>query len=51
MLILGIESSCDETGAAVTKHGCFLLSNVVASRLKFMIATAAWHQKLLHANH
>jgi N6-L-threonylcarbamoyladenine synthase len=32
MLILGIESSCDETGAAVVKDGRFLLSNVVASQ-------------------
>src|ERR1700730_16500421 len=31
MLILGIESSCDETGAAIVKDGRFLLSNVVAS--------------------
>src|SRR5690349_24850465 len=32
MLILGIESSCDETGAAVVKDGRYLLSNVVASQ-------------------
>jgi N6-L-threonylcarbamoyladenine synthase len=32
MLILGIESSCDETGAAVIKDGRYLLSNVVASQ-------------------
>ncbi len=31
MIILGIETSCDETGAAVVKDGKHLLSNVVAS--------------------
>lgn len=33
MLVLGIESSCDETGAAVVKDGRYLLSNVVASQI------------------
>jgi N6-L-threonylcarbamoyladenine synthase len=32
-LILGIESSCDETSAAVVRNGRELLSNVVASQL------------------
>ena len=32
MLILGIESSCDETGAAIIKDGRYLLSNIVASQ-------------------
>src|SRR5947209_12277139 len=32
MLILGIESSCDETGAAIVKDGRHLLSNIVASQ-------------------
>ncbi len=32
MLILGIESSCDETGAAIIKDGRYLLSNVIASQ-------------------
>lgn len=31
MLILGVETSCDETAAAVVKDGHILLSNVVAS--------------------
>lgn len=31
MYILGIETSCDETAAAVVKDGTILLSNVVAS--------------------
>lgn len=32
MFILGIESSCDETGAAIIKDGRYILSNVVASQ-------------------
>jgi N6-L-threonylcarbamoyladenine synthase len=32
-LILGIESSCDETAAAVVRGGCEVLSNVVASQI------------------
>ena len=31
-LILGIETSCDETAAAVIENGCRILSNVVASQ-------------------
>src|SRR4249920_2096304 len=31
--ILGIESSCDETGAAVVRSGQVVLSNVVASQI------------------
>lgn len=33
MIILGIESSCDETAAAVVKDGKILLSNVVQSQI------------------
>jgi N6-L-threonylcarbamoyladenine synthase len=33
MLVLGIESSCDETAAAVVKDGAKLLSNVIASQI------------------
>src|SRR5262249_60805732 len=32
-IILGIESSCDETGAAVVRSGQRLLSNVVSSQI------------------
>src|SRR5579875_842955 len=32
-LILGIESSCDETAAAVVRRGSQILSNVVASQI------------------
>src|ERR1700757_3505766 len=31
--ILGIESSCDETGAAVVRSGQQILSNIVASQI------------------
>ena len=32
-LILGIESSCDETAAAVVKNGRVVLSNVISSQI------------------
>jgi len=35
MLILSIETSCDETSAAVVKDGKEILSNVVASQVEF----------------
>lgn len=31
--ILGIETSCDETAAAVVENGCVILSNIVASQV------------------
>jgi N6-L-threonylcarbamoyladenine synthase len=34
MLILGIESSCDETGAALVRDGRSICSNVVASQIE-----------------
>lgn len=34
MLVLGIESSCDETGASLVRDGRYLLSNVVASQIE-----------------
>ncbi len=34
MLILGIETSCDETAAAVVRDGRVILSNIVATSLK-----------------
>ena len=33
MRILGIETSCDETAAAVVEDGCRILSNVIASQV------------------
>ncbi len=35
MLILGIETSCDETAASVVKDGKYILSNVISSSLKY----------------
>ena len=34
MLVLGIESSCDETAAALVANGCTVYSNVVASQIR-----------------
>ena len=34
MLVLGIESSCDETAAAVVRDGCEIVSSVIASQIK-----------------
>src|SRR3989304_5125059 len=34
MLILGIETSCDETGVAVVEDGRRVLSNVIASQVE-----------------
>ena len=34
MIILGIETSCDETAAAVVRDGKEILSNVVASQVR-----------------
>ena len=33
MLVLGIETSCDETAAAVVRDGCEVLSNVIYSQI------------------
>ena len=35
MIILAIETSCDETSAAVVKDGWEVLSNVIASQIDF----------------
>jgi N6-L-threonylcarbamoyladenine synthase len=34
MLILGIESSCDETAAAIVRDGCEILSSVISSQIE-----------------
>ncbi len=39
MIILGIETSCDETGVAVVKDGAEVLSHVVASSLDMHVLT------------
>ena len=35
ILILGIESSCDETAASVVKNGRVIMSNIIASQADF----------------
>ena len=35
MKILGIETSCDETAAAIVENGTKILTNVVASSVEF----------------
>ena len=34
MLVLGIETSCDETAAAVVRDGCEIISSVISSQIK-----------------
>jgi N6-L-threonylcarbamoyladenine synthase len=34
MLVLGIETSCDETAAAVVRDGCEIVSSVIASQIE-----------------
>src|SRR5262244_2610086 len=34
MLVLGIETSCDETAAAIVCDGCKIVSSVIASQIK-----------------
>lgn len=34
VLILGVETSCDETSVAVVKNGREVLSNVISSQIK-----------------
>ena len=41
VLILAIESSCDETAASVVKNGRTILSNVISSQ----IALQGWCRK------
>ncbi len=35
MLILGIDTSCDDTCAAVVEDGCKILSNIISSQVEF----------------
>jgi N6-L-threonylcarbamoyladenine synthase len=34
MLVLGIETSCDETAAAIVRNGCEIVSSVIASQIE-----------------
>ena len=42
MKILAIESSCDETAAAVVEDGRKILSNIVDSQVETHACTAVW---------
>ena len=47
ILILAIETSCDETAAAVVKNGRVVLSNVVLRKLIFIKNMAELFLRLL----
>ena len=49
MIILGIESSCDETSAAVVKDGRELISNTVATQIPWVRSPAEWQQHFTEA--
>jgi len=44
-VVLGIETSCDETAAAVVMGGNDVLSSVVATQIDLHARMAAWCQK------
>ena len=46
MLILGIETSCDETAAAVVADGRRVLSSVVATQFEAHAAYGGWCRRL-----
>jgi N6-L-threonylcarbamoyladenine synthase len=50
MLVLGIESSCDETAAAVVRDGKNLLSNIIASQIDVHESLAVLFRRSRHGN-
>lgn len=42
VLILAIETSCDETSVAVVKDGCEVLSNIISSQIETHRAFGEW---------
>ena len=42
VLILAIESSCDETAASVVKNGREVLSNIISSQIGLAITYSGW---------
>ena len=48
VLILAIESSCDETAASVVKNGREVLSNVISSQIALHTSSAVWFRRLHH---
>ena len=47
VLILGIESSCDETAASVVRNGREVLSNVISSQIDIHTYMVVWCRRLL----
>lgn len=46
VLILAIESSCDETAASVVKNGREVLSNVISSQIALHTLYGEWFLRL-----
>ena len=46
VLILAIESSCDETAASVVKNGRTVLSNVISSQIATHTVYGVWCRRL-----
>ena len=46
IIILAIESSCDETACAIVKNGNEILANKVASQIDVHTLMVEWCQKL-----
>ena len=44
-LILAIESSCDETAAAVVRNGREVLSNIISSQIALHTYMEVWFRK------
>ena len=51
MLILGIETSCDETAASVVENGSKVLSNVVVSQIDIFAAYGGVIPEVAARNH
>lgn len=45
VLILAIESSCDETAASVVKNGRTILSNIISSQIALHTLYGGWCRK------
>ena len=48
--ILAIESSCDETAAAVVRNGRTVLSNIISFQIDCTSCTEGWCRKLHPGN-
>ena len=47
ILILAIESSCDETAASVVKNGRYVLSNIISSQSTYISSMEGLFLRLL----